>query len=206
MNEKILNAIKELREKSKKRNFPQTFDLIVNLKEFDLKKPENKINEDVFLPNKFEDSNVIIFSDSIKDADCRIITSSEVDKLAKNRRELKKIIKGTNFSLAEAKLMPVVGKQFGQLLAPRGLMPKLVTPNVNIGELVKKLKKSVRIMIKDSPVVQCPIGNEKMEDEKIAENVEAALKYLETRLSKGKTNIGKVMLKMTMSKPVKIEV
>ena len=35
----IIDYIKKLRESAKKRNFTQTFDLIINLKDFDIKKP-----------------------------------------------------------------------------------------------------------------------------------------------------------------------
>ena len=41
--EKLLNVIKQAREGAKKRNFTQSFDLIVHLKELDLKKPEQQI-------------------------------------------------------------------------------------------------------------------------------------------------------------------
>lgn len=206
MTEKILQAIKELREKSKKRNFPQSFDLIINLKEFDIKKPENRINEDVLLPNKYKDSEIVIFADNIKNVQSTIITSDEVEKLSKNKREIKKLIKKTDFFLAEPKLMPLVGKLFGQLLAPKGLMPKLIVPGSDVNSVVEKLKKSIRIKLKDSPVIQCHVGNESMKDEKVAENIEAVLKYLETRLPRGKHNIKEILLKFTMSKPVKIEV
>jgi large subunit ribosomal protein L1 len=206
MRDKILAALKELREKSKKRNFPQSVDLIVSLKEFDIKKPDNKINEDVFLPNKYEDSKVVVFSDTVKDVNCDVLTTADIEKLAKQKRELKKMIRKTDFFLAEPKLMPTVGKLLGQLLAPKGLMPKLITPGSDVNSLVEKLKKSIRVKIKDSPVIQCQIGNEKMEDEKIVENVETVLKFLETKLPKGKHNIGKIMLKLTMSKPVKVGV
>ena len=47
MRENVLKAIEELKEKSKKRNFSQTIDLIIILKEFDTKKTENKFTEDV---------------------------------------------------------------------------------------------------------------------------------------------------------------
>ncbi|MDI6798471.1 MAG: 50S ribosomal protein L1 [Candidatus Aenigmarchaeota archaeon] len=204
MTEKILAAIKELREKAKKRNFSQNFDLIVSLSEFDTKKPENKFTEDLILPNgRGDEARVVLFSDSVKDVGCEILTSSGIEKLAKNKRETKKLIKNTDFFLAEPKLMPLVGKTLGQFLAPRGKMPKLITGDVRT--LVESYKKSVRIRVKDSPVIQCSVGNEKMEDEKIAENIEAVIKFLEGRLPKGKHNIGKILLKLTMSKPVRIE-
>lgn len=205
MNEKILKIVKELREKSKKRNFSQTFDLIVSLKEFDIKKPENKFTEDVALPHgRGKEARVVIFSDLIKDVDCEIYTNEKIESLAKNKRSAKTLVKQTDFFLSEPKLMPVVGKILGAYVGPKGKIPKLITGDVKT--LVKNYKKSVRIRIKDSPVIQCLAGKEEMNDEQITENAEAVLKFLETRLPKGKNNIGKVMLKMTMGKPMKVEV
>ena len=40
----IKEAIKKLKESSKKRNFKQTFDLIINLRGLDLKKSEEQVN------------------------------------------------------------------------------------------------------------------------------------------------------------------
>ncbi|MDI6806814.1 MAG: 50S ribosomal protein L1 [Candidatus Aenigmarchaeota archaeon] len=205
MKEKILNVIKEVRERSKKRNFSQTFDLIVNLKEIDVKKPENKFSEDVLLPHgRGKETKVILFSDSIKEAGCEILTSEDIKTLSENKRASKKLANQTDFFLAEPKLMPLIGKTLGIYLGPRGKMPRLVVGDVNT--LIKNYKRSVRVRLKDSPVIQCVVGVEDMEDEKIAENILAVLKFLEGRLPRGKVNIKEVLLKLTMSKPVKIGV
>jgi large subunit ribosomal protein L1 len=205
MDEKILNAIKELRDKSDKRNFSQSFDLIISLKEYDMKKPENKFTEDVVLPHgKGRESSVIVFADNIKDPGTDVFTTEHVNELMKNKRKAKKLVSSTDFFLAEAKLMPLVGKVLGQYVGPRGKLPKIITGDVNA--LVKNYKKSVRIRIKDAPVIQTIIGKEDMKDQEIVENVEAVLNYLKTRLPKGKNNIGKIMMKLTMGKPIKIEV
>jgi large subunit ribosomal protein L1 len=204
MNEKILKAVKESREKSKKRNFSQTFDLIVSLKEFDLKKTENKFTEDVILPHgRGDEAKIVVFSDNVKGDDFNVMTNADLQNLAKNKRNSKTLVKQTDFFLAEPKLMPVVGKILGAYVGPRGKIPKLLTGDANA--LVKNYKKSVRIRIKDSPVIQCMVGNEKMKDEEVTENIEAVMKFLETRLPKGKTNIGKTRLKLTMGEPVKVE-
>jgi len=205
MDEKILNTIKELREKSGKRNFSQSFDLIISLKEYDMKKPENKFTEDVILPHgKGRESSVIVFADNIKDPGTDVFTTEEVNNLMKNKRKAKKMVSSTDFFLAEAKLMPVVGKVLGQYVGPRGKLPKIITGDVKA--LVKNYKKSVRVRVKDAPVIQTIIGKEDMKDQEIAENVEAVLNFLKTRLPKGKNNIGKIMMKLTMGKPIKIEV
>jgi large subunit ribosomal protein L1 len=204
MNEKILKAIKESREKSKKRNFSQTFDLIISLKEFDLKKPESKFTEDVVLPHgRGDEARVMVFSDNIKGDDFSVMTNADLQNLAKNKRNSKTLVKQTDFFLAEPKLMPVVGKILGAYVGPRGKIPKLLTGDAKV--LVKNYKKSVRIRVKDSPVIQCLVGNEKMKDEEVTENIEAVMKFLETRLPKGKNNIGKAKLKLTMGQPVKVE-
>jgi large subunit ribosomal protein L1 len=203
MENNILKAINELKEKSKKRNFSQTFDLIIILKEMDLKKPENKFSEEVVLPRgRGENASIVVFSDTLKDLDCETIGTSDIEKLSKNKREVKKMVSVTQFFLAEAPMMPVVGKALGQFLAPRGKMPKIITGDA--AHLVKNLKKSVQIKIKDAPVIQCLIGSEDMSNEDVAENVEAVLEFLNTKLPKGKHNIGKVLIKLTMSGPVKV--
>lgn len=205
MTEKILKIIKELKEKSKKRNFPQTFDLIINLKEFDVKKPENKFSEDFVLPfGKGKESKVVIFADAIKTDKCEVVGTDEIQKLAKNKRAAKKVARQVDFFLAEPKLMPLIGKALGVYLGPSGKMPKIITGNVD--SLVENYKKSVRIRVKDSPVIQCSVGNEKMKEEEIVENIKSVLKFLETKLPKGKHNIKEVLLKLTMGKPMKIEV
>jgi len=201
----ILEALKELRSKSKPRNFVQTVDLIVNLKEIDLKKPENKINEVVELPyGRGKEASVVVFSDEIKNLDVPVLNSKDIEELAKNKRACKKLAKETEFFLAEAKLMPVVGKHLGRYLAPRNKMPKLISGDVK--QMIESMKKSVRVKIKSSPVIQCPVGTEKMKDEEIAENIKQVLKFLEEKLPKGKNNIKNVFVKLTMSAPVKVEV
>ncbi|MEM5836167.1 MAG: 50S ribosomal protein L1 [Candidatus Aenigmatarchaeota archaeon] len=205
MKEKILKSIKELRKNSKKRNFVQSFDLIISLKDFDVRKAENKFTEDILLPHgRGEDAKIVVFSDTIKDLDCEILTSKDIEKYAKSKREIKKLVKNTDFFFAEPNLMVLVGKVFGQFMGPRGKLPKIITGDVT--KLVENYKKTVRVRIKDAPVIQCMVGKENMKDEDVAENVEVVLKAILTKLPRGIQNIKNVWLKLTMSKPVKIEV
>ena len=63
---KIEEQIKKLRESSKKRNFNQRFDLIITLKDLDLKKAENQFNELLVLPRiPGKPASITLFSDSI---------------------------------------------------------------------------------------------------------------------------------------------
>ncbi len=202
----ILEKIKELKEKSKKRNFVQRYDLIVNLKELDLKKPENKINEIFVLPKGTgKVTSVTIFSDSaMKLEGCKTIKSSEIEELGKNKKELDKLIAETQIFLSEPKLMPVVGKHLGKFLAPKGLMPKPIVGDVEKG--IKEYKDAIKIVVDKQPVIHTVVGSEKMDGKDVAENISAILNFLKKKLPKGRNNIKNVCLKLTMSHPVKLEV
>ncbi len=208
--EGIIKAIKEAKEKSKKRNFVQTVELIIHLRDIDLKRPENRIIEEIELPyGKGKDSKVALFADgelAIKSKGIvdRVITKSEMLEIAKNKREIRKLAKGYDFFIAQADLMPIIGRHYGQFLGPRAKMPKVVPPNADIKPLVEKLRKSVRIKVKDQPLLQIPIGSENMEEEKIAENILHVLRYLEQKLERGLYHVENMYVKLTMGPAVQV--
>jgi len=201
----ILEQIKKVKEKSKKRNFIQRYDLIVNLKELDLKKSENKIDEIFSLPKGTgKDNTITIFSDSHKIEGCKIIKGPEIEELGGDRKELKKLIDGTDFFLSEPKLMPIVGKHLGKFLAPRGLMPKPIIGDIN--KVVKDSKNGIRILVEKQPIIHTVVGSEKMDDKDVEGNIRALITFLQKRLPKGKNNIKNIYLKLTMGEPMKLEV
>ena len=199
----LLESIKKVRE-SKKRNFNQIFDLVINLKEIDLKKTENKIDEHFTLPNGTgKVASITLFSDSAKKIEgCKIIKGTEIEGLGK--KDLKKVIKETDFFLSEPKLMSVVGKHLGKFLAPRGMMPKPVAGDIN--KIIESTKKGIRIRLDKQPIIHTIVGSEKMDDKEVEENIKTLLVHLEKKLPRGKNNIKSVYLKTTMGHPVKIEV
>lgn len=207
----IKEKIKEAKDNSKPRKFEQTWDLVFNLREMDLKKPENRLNLELFLPEGLgkELKTVVVadslFADAKKHADLAI-TKDEIPKLAKDRKKLKKLANEYDWWFGEAPLMPLIGKELGAVLGTRGKMPKPVPPKINLEGLLKRAKSSVKIRLVSMPVIQISVGRESMPDEKIEKNVEAALSFVEEHLPKGKNNIRNVSIKLTMGKPVKLEV
>ncbi len=201
----ILEQIKNLKENSKKRNFNQTYDLIINLKDLDLKKAENKIDEIIILPKKLnKEKKITIFTDSIKKSeDFNIISGSKIESISKNKKEISELISKSDFFFAEPKLMPIVGKFLGKYLAPRGLMPK---PLVGPLESYKKYKNAVKIKVDKQPVIHTVVGSQDMKDEDVEKNIEFLINTLKVKLPKGKNNIKEILLKFTMSKPIKLEV
>ncbi len=208
--EGIIKAIKEAKEKSKKRNFTQTIELIIHLRDIDLRKPENRIIEELELPHgKGKPAKIALFADGelavkAKDLVDRVITRSEMLEIAKNKRQIRKLAKSFDFFIAQADLMPIIGRHYGQFLGPRAKMPKVVPPNADIKPLVERLRKSVRIKVKDQPLVQIPIGSENMEEEKVADNIIHVLRYLEQKLERGLYHIESMYVKLTMGPAIEV--
>ena len=197
------DAVKFLRENSEKRNFNQTFDIIINLKNLDAKK--ETINTTITLPcGKGKDVTVGIISDDAKGDN--VITSRDMEAMAKNPVDAKKLVKEYNYFVASAPLMPKIGKLLGRYLAPAGKMPKPIPPNADPTPFVEAASKSLTLRNNKQLHLQCAVGSEKSEDAHVIENVNAIMTGLEKVLPKGKQNIKSVMLKLTMSRPVKIKV
>ena len=85
-------------------------------------------------------------------------------------------------------------------------MPKPIPPKVQIEPFIKRAKNTVRITLRETPVVQVSVGSEDMDDGKLAENINAVIGFVKEKLPKGKNNIRSALVKLTMGKPVKIEV
>jgi large subunit ribosomal protein L1 len=208
----ILDAIKSAKEKSEKRNFDQSIELIINLKDIDMKSPEGKLQEIVELPYSPEKLNriCIIASGELAlkarkaNADL-VIERAELEGFAGKKRELRKIANAYDFFIAEAPLMPLVGKVLGPVLGPRGKMPIAVPPTADIASLINKNRKTVIVRMRSQPILQCRIGSEKMKEEEIAENVQAVLRVIEGKLKRGMKNVKLAYIKTAMGKPVGIK-
>jgi len=200
----IKDAIKELRN-SKKRNFKQSIDLIITLKNIDLKKPENKILKQIALPHKRgKDIKIGIFSDNLTGDN--VINSDTLNKIAKNKKEAKKLVRKYEFFIAEAQLMLTVGKTLGRYLGPLGKMPKPYPPKANVDKIIEDLKKSILIKLRDNPTIQCPVGSEDMKDEDVEDNIKFVFNQILSMLPKKRAQIKNVYIKLTMSKPIKIDI
>jgi large subunit ribosomal protein L1 len=209
----ILEAVKEAKGKSKNRKFNQTVDLVLNLREIDMKSAEGKFQEIVELPHVSpEKANriCVIASGELAlkarkaEAD-RVVERSELESLAGKKKDLRKISNDYDFFIAEAPLMSIVGKVLGPVLGPRGKMPIAVPPSADIAPLIAKHRKTIVVRMRSQPIVLCRIGVESMKEEELTENIQAILRALEGKLKRGTKNIKNLYIKTAMGTPVKVK-
>lgn len=207
----ITKALGDVRTKTEKRKFTQTIELAVKLRELDLKKPEARINENLELPTPADkNSKVAVIAGGdlairARNAGADIVIGREdLDKLGREKKQARKIAQGYDFFVAEAPLMPQVGKTLGQILGPRGKMPTPIPPTAPIDDIIKRQRRNVRLKMKDQAVIQCRVGTEDMPDDVLAQNIQTVISRLEAKLEKGPKNIKAVSIKASMGPPVKI--
>jgi len=207
----VTEAVEKAKGTSKKRMFKQSVDLVLSLHDVDLKKPENRINELVEIPNAFRKKKVCVVATgelalkAEKAGADRVIGKEGLEAFSNDKKSAKKLVDEFDFFLAEAPLMPLIGKTLGAVLGPAGKMPTPIPPRAPVKELIGKYGKMVQIRVWNQPNFQTSIGTEDMPSEKIAENIISVMAKLEEKLKKGTRNIRSAKIKVTMGKPVEIE-
>ena len=79
-----------------------------------------------------------------------------------------------------------------------------IPQGTDIGPIVERLRKSVKIRTKDKKTFHAKVGTVEMDPAKIAENIDAVLKKVESALEQGTQNIKSVYVKTTMGPAVKV--
>ena len=209
---KTTETVGKVLEESKKlnRKFKQNIDLVFNLKNIDLDVPKNRVEEEIILPHgRGKEAKIALFASgelaikSKKHVDL-LIKPEEIEDLSKDKKKFKKIADDHDFFIAEAPLMPTIGKTLGTVLGPRGKMPKPVPPNADLTGITKNLRNTIRVRSKSSRTFHTVAGNAEMSKEHIAENIDAIIKRVEGSLERGRMNIGSVYVKTTMGPPERL--
>lgn len=206
--EQIRQALFEVLKEKGQRKFVQTVDLGINFRGIDFSKQENRLNLEVLLPKgKGREQPVAVFADGQMAVEARdagvelVLSGDDIPKLAADPARLKPLLEYE--FLAAPQLMAVVGKYLGQVLGTRGKLPKPIM-GASVRELVERARRTVKVRSKGKflPVVHCPVGTENMAVDDIADNIEAVLEKVRTKV--GEQNIKSAYVKLTMGKPVYI--
>ena len=212
----VLKAIKELREKSPKKKFLQTVDLIINLKNLDLKKQEHKVDIYMKLPNsKGKKPRICAFVDAqlapkAKDVFDTVIQKSEFDKWKNNKKNQKLLSNTHDFFVAQADMMAQVAAIFGKVLGARGKMPNpkagcVIPATANPEPVVANLQNTIRLQTKNDLSIKAVIGNESSKDDELADNILSIYNTLIPKLHQEKDNLRSIMIKLTMGPRFRIE-
>lgn len=203
----VEESIKGAIEQSPEREFSESVDLAINLRDIDLSNPDNRVDVEVVLPaGRGKKIEVVVIADgevaSNAEEVADVLRPDEVEEL--DEREAKDLAEETDFFLAETQHMQDVAKNLGSILGPRGKMPNPITPEDDIKEEVNRLKGTVKLSSGDRRTFHTPIGTIDMDAEDLKDNIDTVIRRLEGSLDKGRLNIDSIYVKTTMGPAIKV--
>jgi large subunit ribosomal protein L1 len=207
----VLNLIKAVRESSKERKFNQSFDLIINLKDLNLKKPEENIDLFVTLPHsKGKKVKICALINKSLEGNAKVFDKFILlDDFPQDAKEIKKLAVEYDFFVGQAEIMPKIASTFGKIIGSRGKMPSpklgcIVTAMSDLNSLKKKLENTIRLKTKNEIIIKAMIGTQSMNNEEVYDNFMAVYNALVHALPKAELNLKSIYLKLTMSKSFKL--
>jgi len=207
----LSEKVQEAMEKAPARKFSETIELAVNLRDLDMAIPANRINEEVILPRGrgkkirvavIGSGEMVLKAKGVADL---VIQPDEIESIADDKRAARKIVAGIEFFVAEAPLMPTIGKRLGVFLGPPGKMPRPVAPGSDPTGIVENLRNTVRIRSRDKKVIHIPVGTTTMKLEDITANIVEVMRRIENKIPRGPGNIASIYVKTTMGPSVRVK-
>ena len=210
MADSIQDAVSRALGDSPDRNFRETVDIAVNLRDLDLADPNNRVDESIVLPSGTgQDTRIVVFAEGetalrAEDVADEVLDGGDLEDLGDDDNAAKDLADETDFFIAEANLMQDIGRYLGTVLGPRGKMPTPLQPDDDVVETVNRMKNTVQVRSGERRTFHTRVGAEDMDADAIADNIDVILRRLFTDLEKGPQNIDTVYVKTTMGPAVEV--
>ncbi|KAH0883779.1 hypothetical protein HID58_026126 [Brassica napus] len=188
----------------KKRNFVETVELQIGLKNYDPQK-DKRFSGSVKLPHiPRPKMKICMLGDAqhVEEAEKIGLDYMDVEalkKLNKNKKLVKKLAKKYHAFLASESVI----KQIPRLLGP-GKFPTLVSHQESLEGKVNETKATVKFQLKKVLCMGVAVGNLSMEEKQLFQNVQMSVNFLVSLLKKNWQNVRCLYLKSTMGPPQRI--
>jgi large subunit ribosomal protein L1 len=206
----IVDAVSRALDDAPSRNFRETVDLAINLRDLDLNDPSNRVDESVVLPaGTGQDTQIVVFATGetairAEEVADQVLGPDELEDLGDDTDAAKDLAEETDFFVAEANMMQNIGRFLGTVLGPRGKMPTPLQPDDDVVETVNRMKNSVQLRSRDRRTFHTRVGAQDMTADEIADNIDVIIRRLEADLEKGPLNIDSIYVKTTMGPSVEV--
>ncbi|MFC7155032.1 50S ribosomal protein L1 [Halomarina halobia] len=206
----IEDAVSRALEGAPPRNFRESVDLAINLRDLDLNDPSNRVDEGIVLPSGTgQETRIVVFAEGetalrARDVADEVLDSDDLEELGDDTDAAKDLAGETDFFIAQANMMQDIGRYLGTVLGPRGKMPTPLQPDDDVVEVVNRMKNTVQLRSRDRRTFHARVGAEDMTADEIADNIDVIIRRLEADLEKGPLNIDSVYVKTTMGPAVEV--
>jgi len=189
----------------KKRNFIETIELQIALKNYDPNK-DKRFSGTIRLPHAPKQKfNVAVIGDAkhideAKKAGIAAYSQDDLKKLKKDKKLVKKLANSHNAFLASSTLIRMIPRLLGPGLNKAGKFPSSLGANDDITEKVEAQKASIKFQLKSKKALNLgvAVANVAMTQQEIITNITLAVNFFVSLLSKNWQQVKRIYIKSTM--------
>lgn len=207
----VRTNVQQLLEASntKKRNFLETIELQVGLKNYDPQR-DKRFSGSIKLPQvPRPNMTICVFGDAVdvdraKSLGVDAMSVDDLKKLNKNKKLIKKLAKKYNAFVASEVLIKQVPRLLGPQLSKAGKFPTPVSHNEDLNAKITEVKSTVKFQLKKVLCLAVAVGHVEMEEDVIVSQIMLSANFLVSLLKKHWQNVGSLVIKSTMGPAFRI--
>ncbi|ORY80694.1 60S ribosomal protein I1-a [Leucosporidium creatinivorum] len=208
----VRGSIKELLEQStgeKKRNFVETVELQIGLKNYDPQR-DKRFSGTIKLPHLPRPRmSICILADAAdidraKLIELEYMSVDDLKKLNKNKKLVKKLAKKYDAFLASDALIKQIPRLLGPGLSKAGKFPTPISHAEDLGNKVAEVRSTIKFQLKKVLCLGVAVGHVEMTDDQLVANTMLAINFLISLLKKNWQNVKSLHIKSSMGKPQRI--
>lgn len=190
-------------KQGKKRNFVETIDLQVTLKNYDPRR-DKRFAGTFKLPHVPRPNLKVcvlgndIHCEQAKELGFPHMSVDDLKKLNKNKKQVKKLAKKYDAFVASQALIKQIPRLLGPGLNRAGKFPTVVSASDSLENKVNEVKAQVKFQMKKVMCLHVAVGNVALTKEENLTNINLACNFLASLLKKNWQNIKVIYLKSTM--------
>jgi len=201
----LKTSIAEVLAKSqeKKRNFVETVELQVGLKDYDTQR-DKRFSGTVRLQHVPRPRmKVCILGDAVhceqaQKQDMPFKSVDDLKKLNKNKKMVKKLARTFDAFMASQALIPQIPRLLGPGLNKAGKFPTMITHSDDVVEKANDIRATVKFQLKKVLCMGVAIGNVGMTPDELRQNSLMSINFLVSLLKKNWNNVKTLHIKSTM--------
>ncbi|KEY69397.1 hypothetical protein S7711_05711 [Stachybotrys chartarum IBT 7711] len=208
----VRTQVQELLEYSnetKKRNFLETVELQIGLKNYDPQR-DKRFSGTIKLPSVPRPNMAICILgdqhdlDRAKHGGVDAMSADDLKKLNKNKKLIKKLARKYDAFVASDSLLRQIPRLLGPGLSKAGKFPTSVSHADDLSGKITEVKSTIKFQLKKVLCMGVAVGNVAMTEDQLIANVMLAINYLVSLLKKGWQNVGSLTIKASMSPPKRL--
>ncbi|KAM3958294.1 large ribosomal subunit protein uL1 [Aphomia sociella] len=195
--------------KDKKRNFLETVELQIGLKNYDPQK-DKRFSGTVklkYIPRPKMQVCVLgdqQHCDEAKQLEVPCMDAEALKKLNKNKKLVKKLAKKYDAFLASESLIKQIPRLLGPGLNKAGKFPGLLSHQESMTQKIDEVKATIKFQMKKVLCLSVAVGHAGMTPDELAQNVHLSINFLVSLLKKHWQNVRSLHMKSTMGPPQRL--